>query len=143
MIDRLVQESDPRVHPSTQAFFAHLRPETTAKIADFYGNWHRIVFEMAIGMSAVIKKLDAQLANFGTATFAGKEFRQRFIDGCSECITGVYVSALEGYDEIESILGALRGYEDEGLADALDSLGVDRAASLLHDDTWSRELERV
>lgn len=141
MIDVLVTELDLRVHPETKAFFSLVKEETTQDLANFYTRYNRAVLSAAFQVRHAIERFEEEMGVLGEKGEAEvRNNAHAFVRSLHPDAGG---QASSGYAEIEPILGALRGFDDDGLSVVLGNLATRTAEEILDDDTFDALMTRL
>lgn len=132
MIDRLVDELDPRNHVATKAFFALLRPDVAEKIAHHYNKFNRVQIEIALRLKAVEIELIEK-----PGVHRDTDFRKQ----AAELLATLYPGNFEGWNEVEEFLVALRGDLDGSIIEQLDNITLEMSQGLLGDG-WEEQIDK-
>lgn len=138
MIEALMKELDIRTHPTTKPFFDHVKEETVAKLHTFYSRHALAVLEAAFTVRHAVEQYESIMGPFEET--AARENAYQFIRSLHPDATG---ESAPGYAEIRPILGALRGFEDDGLSIVLGNLAVVTACEILDDNHFKALEERL
>lgn len=132
MIDRLVDELDPRIHVATRAFFELLRPDAANQIAEHYNRYNRLQVETAFHLRRITMNLQE----------AVNEMPRDFLAYAHDLLGSIYPGAVQGFEAVEGHIAALRGDLDDGIASELDRLSLDAAQRLLTDEGWKEQVNK-
>jgi hypothetical protein len=134
MIERLVDELDPRNRVATRAFFELLRPDVRDTIGDFYNPYNRLLIEVALKL----RDIDSTLVEQATL----RTDKEAFSNQAHELVGTLYPGQLEGWEEVNPMLTALRADLDEGILTEMDGLSLTTSQSLLTDEGWEEQIRK-